>query len=350
MPRAVFQSGTTPEQRPPLVSLHEALDSPRPAGSPSRPNCKLDPSRPLVGQVAALGPEYDEWTHQARLAAKGVSSSVSAMSRTHSRGGEICGGAHRLLRSLDGRRLRRCGATPRSGPWRRSPAALAPCFASPTTIASCLERGAARAQALPGVPRLFGPDWMEACSKTPWWVIPLVWLPLSAACAAVSLGPLGLAPVTLAWRACLGAALWFPIEYVLHRWVFHLVPRGGLLIELHFLLHGIHHKFPNDPLRLVMPVIPGLGLLAFLVAFFRFFFFSWAEIFPLAAGTILGYISYDLTHYAIHHAGVSTPWLVPLSRSHMEHHYRNHRKGFGITSPCFDWVCGSVSVAQRFAR
>ena len=50
-----------------------------------------------------------------------------------------------------------------------------------------------------------------------------------------------------------GYALWTLFEYWLHRLVFHFEPEHGLGARLHWIIHGVHHDHPNDPLRLVMP-------------------------------------------------------------------------------------------------
>ncbi len=50
-----------------------------------------------------------------------------------------------------------------------------------------------------------------------------------------------------------GYALWTLFEYWLHRIVFHFEPEDGLGARLHWIIHGVHHDHPNDPLRLVMP-------------------------------------------------------------------------------------------------
>lgn len=53
-----------------------------------------------------------------------------------------------------------------------------------------------------------------------------------------------------------GVMLWQLIEYCIHRYMFHAVPRGYWAITLHFLFHGCHHKYPTDSLRLVFPPLP----------------------------------------------------------------------------------------------
>ena len=50
-----------------------------------------------------------------------------------------------------------------------------------------------------------------------------------------------------------GYAVWTLTEYWLHRVVFHFEPERGIGARLHWMIHGVHHDHPNDPMRLVMP-------------------------------------------------------------------------------------------------
>ncbi|MEA2349660.1 MAG: dihydroceramide fatty acyl 2-hydroxylase [Thermoleophilaceae bacterium] len=50
-----------------------------------------------------------------------------------------------------------------------------------------------------------------------------------------------------------GYAFWTLSEYWIHRIIFHFEPEEGFGARLHWIIHGVHHDHPNDPLRLVMP-------------------------------------------------------------------------------------------------
>lgn len=58
----------------------------------------------------------------------------------------------------------------------------------------------------------------------------------------------------------MGIILWTFVEYTLHRWVFHLDIKNQSppWCTFHFLLHGLHHKVPFDPHRLVFPPVPAM--------------------------------------------------------------------------------------------
>jgi dihydroceramide fatty acyl 2-hydroxylase len=124
---------------------------------------------------------------------------------------------------------------------------------------------------------------------TPWWVIPLVWLPLVVYTQTVSLQR-GLPSRHLPWTIITGMLLWTFVEYLLHRYLFHMHTSSywsvktlswifcviyGLTVNetrqpekltteysdggcdrgntFHYFIHGFHHKHPMDTLRLVFP-------------------------------------------------------------------------------------------------
>ena len=97
-----------------------------------------------------------------------------------------------------------------------------------------------------------------------------------------------------------GYVFWTLTEYWMHRLIFHFEPEDGLGARLHWIIHGVHHDHPNDPLRLVMPPSVSIPLaLGFWGLFVLVLGTPWANIFP--AGFLAGYLMYDMTHYHVHH-------------------------------------------------
>lgn len=149
---------------------------------------------------------------------------------------------------------------------------------------------------------LFG-NFLEPLTKTPWWVVPMVWLPPVAFGTVLSGMHLGFPALPLYWAA--GLFIWTLVEYGLHRCLFHLddyLPDNRVALTAHFLLHGIHHYLPMDRLRLVMP--PTL-FIALATPFWKLahtvFFYNWYAATAVYCGGIFGYVCYDLTHYFLHH-------------------------------------------------
>src|ERR1700746_2479330 len=69
-----------------------------------------------------------------------------------------------------------------------------------------------------------------------------------------------LSVVTVLCFFVVGVLTWTLLEYVIHRYVFHYQPTTRLGKLLHFIMHGVHHDYPNDATRLVMPPIISVPL------------------------------------------------------------------------------------------
>src|SRR3954462_5663802 len=65
-----------------------------------------------------------------------------------------------------------------------------------------------------------------------------------------------------------GYLAWTLFEYWLHRVVFHFEPQQGIGARLHWMIHGVHHDHPNDPMRLVMPPTASMPRALFFCALF----------------------------------------------------------------------------------
>ena len=176
---------------------------------------------------------------------------------------------------------------------------------------------------------LFG-NFLEPLSKTAWYVIPTLWLPPVA--YGTYLGFRNLSnPVEAASYWGLGLFLWTLVEYLLHRFLFHvdkIMPDNAICLTLHFLLHGIHHYLPMDKYRLVMP--PSLFLIL-ATPFYKLahsvFWYNWYAAVTVFSGGIFGYICYDCTHYWLHHRQLPS-YIRELKKYHLAHHYQNFELGY----------------------
>jgi 4-hydroxysphinganine ceramide fatty acyl 2-hydroxylase len=167
---------------------------------------------------------------------------------------------------------------------------------------------------------LFG-NMLEPLSKTAWWVVPAVWLPFDAFLVSVAAQGLDSGWKVFAYWT-FGLLFWTLLEYVLHRFLFHLdyyLPDNRVGITAHFLLHGIHHYLPMDKYRLVLPPT----LFVFFAALFWPFacaviFWCWYGRVAVFAGSVFGYTCYDMTHYFLHHRNLPAYWRE-LKRYHLQH-------------------------------
>lgn len=202
--------------------------------------------------------------------------------------------------------------------------------------------------------RLFESDILESLSKTVWWVIPLIWIPISLLAFYVGhscsytqnlLISLGL--------FLLGFGSWSLLEYLIHRFLFHLdatpmLPDNRYFLTAHFFLHGIHHFMPLDPYRLVMPPAMTVILGTLFWGLFSIFISSLSAKLLLFSGLLLGYVWYDLTHYHLHHyynnhtLNIFMGSQDFLRKKHNGHHYKTPDKGFGVSSSLWDIIFNTM--------
>jgi sterol desaturase/sphingolipid hydroxylase (fatty acid hydroxylase superfamily) len=192
-----------------------------------------------------------------------------------------------------------------------------------------------RADLLRASPPLFESRWLDRLTRVRPIVPPLIFVP--AILVTASLGFAHHNTTTAALGLLGGYALWTLSEYWIHRSLFHIEPKTPLGHRLHFIIHGIHHDHPNDPLRLVMPPIVTIPTAA---AFLALFLLTLPT--PLAwtttAGYYSGYLAYDLTHYALHHTKPKNRAGRWLHQLHMRHHFEDHTKAFGVSAPWWDTI------------
>jgi sterol desaturase/sphingolipid hydroxylase (fatty acid hydroxylase superfamily) len=142
-----------------------------------------------------------------------------------------------------------------------------------------------------------------------------------------------------------GYALWSLAEYWIHRVIFHFEPEQGVGVRLHWMIHGVHHDHPNDPLRLVMPPAASIPLaLAFYAAFVVVL--GGDRAFAFGAGFLAGYLVYDMIHYHLHHHTPRTRFGKWLRELHMRHHFQDDERGFGISAPYWDRVFGTMHTRR----
>lgn len=137
-----------------------------------------------------------------------------------------------------------------------------------------------------------------------------------------------------------GFSIFTLMEYVIHRFIFHMPIRQIIIWKsMHFLSHGVHHKVPFDHSRLTFPAIPGIfviGVIYILVKIiFSNNFFIPNMIF---VGIVSGYLCYDMMHYYFHQGKPKNAIFYHLKRYHLHHHFISNKIGFGVTSPLWDWI------------
>lgn len=196
--------------------------------------------------------------------------------------------------------------------------------------------------------RLFKSNFLEIFTHISPVTVTIIWLPVVLFFLSrpiwLSAGKAGF-PVHIPLGIAAGLIFWTFTEYTLHRYVFHYQPRQAWQEKVLFLFHGIHHAQPQCKTRLVMPPIVSIPLA---IIFYGIFYAVVGNVFqaqawvdPLTCGFIVGYLTYDLTHYATHHFPMRTGIWKFLKRYHMQHHYKTPNQRFGVSSPGWDLVFGT---------
>jgi sterol desaturase/sphingolipid hydroxylase (fatty acid hydroxylase superfamily) len=193
-------------------------------------------------------------------------------------------------------------------------------------------------------PRMFESAFLDFFSRCHPIVVPVLYVPGAVVALAESLSRarVGVGRTTCVFA--LGLVLWTLAEYWLHRLVFHWQASSAWGKRLHFFAHGVHHQWPRDKYRLVMP--PGVSIplyFGFLVLFLLVLGrFGWA----FHGGFVTGYAFYDLTHFWLHHGVPRTAYGRRLRRHHMLHHFKDSAARFGVSSSVWDRVFGSMGGSR----
>jgi len=185
--------------------------------------------------------------------------------------------------------------------------------------------------------RIFSSNLLNEMTKTKWWVPALVFIPVIGYFIWASFAVHNSSIFQFFKFFAFGLIIWTIIEYVFHRWVFHFNPTTEFQEYIHFMIHGVHHDYPNDAKRLVLPPLMSIPLSTGFYFFYSMFMESYA-LTAFFAGFILGYLAYDLLHYALHHANFgkkSKLWQM-LKKNHMDHHFVDPDKGFGVSNVFWD--------------
>lgn len=140
---------------------------------------------------------------------------------------------------------------------------------------------------------------------------------------------------------------WTFFEYVFHRFINHLdyyFPESPTIRRIDYVLHGIHHEYPRDPARLIMPPLPGLIIVSILFGGYYLILGNYAFLF--LAGFLNGYLLYTLIHYGTHR--FKPPKLLkPLWRHHALHHYKHTDRAFGVSSTFWDHIFRTMPPEKK---
>lgn len=194
---------------------------------------------------------------------------------------------------------------------------------------------------LKGQGRIFQNPILESFTKSNAWESTFSSLSISILCIWLGLKlDTSLTATSVAGFFMAGLLFWSLAEYLLHRYLFHLeegvFPGSG---RLAYILHGIHHEYPNDAQRTLMPLAPKVIFTAVFLGLYMMILGAEGTFF--ASGFTFGYYVYSIMHYSIHRFK-APKFLKPLWEHHHRHHHLDEEKAFGVSSTFWDHIFGTM--------
>lgn len=130
------------------------------------------------------------------------------------------------------------------------------------------------------------------------------------------------------------------LEYVMHRYFFHMEPDTPVKDKIQYSVHGVHHDYPKDKDRLTMPPFISLAYAAIFYGVFTLVMGDYALYF--LPGFMVGYAAYLGVHYIVHAFQPPKNFLKVLWVNHAIHHYKDPDVAFGVSSPLWDYILGTM--------
>ncbi len=130
------------------------------------------------------------------------------------------------------------------------------------------------------------------------------------------------------------------VEYLMHKYFFHMEPNTPIKDKLQYNVHGVHHDYPKDKDRLAMPPFVSAAYAAIIYLVFNLILGDYALYF--VPGFLFGYAAYLGVHYIVHAYQPPKNFFKVLWVNHAIHHYKDPDVAFGVSTPIWDYVFGTM--------
>lgn len=188
---------------------------------------------------------------------------------------------------------------------------------------------------------------LEALTKTSPWITFFAYVPVVCFFLYLSntLGAVSIKNTAILFFS--GLIFWTFFEYIMHRYLFHFVTEAKWTQRFHYMMHGVHHENPRDEQRVFMPPVPGYIIISVVTGLVWLIFGGYS--FGFLAGWLTGYLGYCYIHYCIH--ALKPPKMFKkLWVHHTMHHYKYDDKAYGVSSPFWDYVFGTLPPQAQEVR
>ncbi|GAA4412121.1 hypothetical protein GCM10023187_38740 [Nibrella viscosa] len=190
-----------------------------------------------------------------------------------------------------------------------------------------------------GTRPLFDNPVLEALSRTHIAVPISMWMVSAVVLMWYAFTYTELSPYIITALFVTGLFVFSLFEYVLHRYLYHLNPTTPRRAKIQYTFHGVHHEYPKDKSRLALP--PALGVIIWVVFFALFTTLMGEAAYAFYPGFLVGYSGYLLVHYIVHAYAPPKNFFKWLWINHSVHHYKDHHRNYGVSSPIWDYVFGT---------
>jgi len=135
------------------------------------------------------------------------------------------------------------------------------------------------------------------------------------------------------------------VEYIAHRYLFHMDTDTDVKKDIQYKFHGIHHDYPKDKDRLAMPPVVSIFIASMFFFIFKLIFGQF--VFGIVSGFLFGYALYLFVHYAVHAYPPPKNFLKVLWINHGIHHYKDDNIAYGVSSPLWDLILGTMPTRKK---
>lgn len=196
-----------------------------------------------------------------------------------------------------------------------------------------------------GTKQLFKNPILEKLSRTHISVPLLIFFAYSAGLLYWNIENTSLIPLTTVLLFCIGLLTFTWVEYMVHRHVFHMKTYTDLRAKIQYTMHGVHHEFPKDKDRLAMPPLLSITIATILLLIFKVVMGDF--VFAFLPGFLVGYALYLSVHYMVHAYAPPKNFFKALWVNHSVHHYKDGEVVFGVSSPLWDHIYGTMNLPEE---
>lgn len=196
-----------------------------------------------------------------------------------------------------------------------------------------------------GTKKMFDNPVLEKLTRTHFLVPIILYTVISAVCVSYTVYASVINRYHILWLYPLGVFSFSLLEYNIHRYIYHFKAETEKEKQLQYNIHGVHHEFPKDKDRLVLP--PVLSIVLAIAFYFLFKYTLGAAHLAFYAGFVEGYCVYLLIHYSVHRFRTPKNFLGYLWKHHSIHHYGNCDVAFAVTMPLWDYLFGTMPKTKE---